>query len=406
MIFETPTLSEPELIVIDRIETVRDALKHQLAPRTRWFGLLRRLTLARAVLGSNSVEGYRVRLDEAVDAVEGDAPLDIDAETRAAYVGYVDAATYVLQLGDDAHFRYDESLVRGLHYMMLKYATNKSPGRWRPGPIRVEDDKTGETVYTGPDFELVPGLMGEYVARLEEDAVSPVMVKGAMAHLNLAMIHPFRDGNGRMARCMQTLVLARQGILSPPFWGIEEYVGENTEDYYRILAEVGAGSWHPERDARPWVRWVLRAHFHQAQRLIRRTEEASRRWETFSGEVGRLRLPERATAALFNAALGMRVRNASYRVAADVNEQTATRDLKALANAGLLVGHGGARGRGRYYVASPRLDALETGVRLPREPITDPFESAATQSIWSGFTPSTTTALRQVGEKSPSSGHG
>jgi len=38
-----------------------------------------------------------------------------------------------------------------------------------------------------------------------------------MAHLNLVMIHPFSDGNGRMARCLQTLVLGREGILEPEF---------------------------------------------------------------------------------------------------------------------------------------------------------------------------------------------
>ncbi len=43
--------------------------------------------------------------------------------------------------------------------------------------------------------------------------------------LNLVLIHPFRDGNGRMARCLQTLVLAREGMVSPIFASIEEYLG-------------------------------------------------------------------------------------------------------------------------------------------------------------------------------------
>ena len=79
------------------------------------------------------------------------------------------------------------------------------------------------------------------------------MIRAAMAHLNLVMIHPFRDGNGRMARCLQTLVLAREGILSPEFSSIEEYLGRNTQAYYDVLADAGAGHWQPERDARPWV---------------------------------------------------------------------------------------------------------------------------------------------------------
>ena len=79
------------------------------------------------------------------------------------------------------------------------------------------------------------------------------MVRGAMAHLNLAMIHPFRDGNGRMARCLQTLMLARERILSPEWMSIEEFLGANTQAYYDVLSDVRRGTWNPDGDARPWV---------------------------------------------------------------------------------------------------------------------------------------------------------
>jgi hypothetical protein len=73
----------------------------------------------------------------------------------------------------------------------------KSPGRWRPGSVFVMDDTTHEVVYTAPDAIEVPGLMRQLVEDLRSDDQVPPMVKAAMAHLNLAMIHPFRDGNGR-----------------------------------------------------------------------------------------------------------------------------------------------------------------------------------------------------------------
>ena len=50
---------------------------------------------------------------------------------------------------------------------------------------------------------------------------APVMVRAAMAHINLVMIHPYRDGNGRMARILQSLVLSRDGILAPQFSSVE-----------------------------------------------------------------------------------------------------------------------------------------------------------------------------------------
>ncbi|NIA03686.1 MAG: hypothetical protein GWP12_04075 [Nitrospirae bacterium] len=76
------------------------------------------------------------------------------------------------------------------------------------------------------------------VAALNEDVSDiPSMVRAGMAHLNLVMVHPFKDGNGRMARALQTLVLARERILAPQFSSIEEYLGRNTPAYYGVLAE-------------------------------------------------------------------------------------------------------------------------------------------------------------------------
>ena len=112
---------------------------------------------------------------------------------------------------------------------MIQHDLRKSPGRWRPGTIFVRNDDKGQVVYEGPDAERVPMLMRELVEQLNSSGGGvPVMVRAAMAHLNLVMVHPFADGNGRMGRCLQTLLLAREGILAPQFCSVEEYLGRNT----------------------------------------------------------------------------------------------------------------------------------------------------------------------------------
>ena len=130
-----------------------------------------------------------VSLDDAVAAAEGQEPLDANTETRAAIRGYREAMTYVLQLADDSHFEWDETLLRSLHYMMISYDLSKRPGRWRLGPISVQRDTDRATVYEGPAPELVPALMGELTGTLRSDGSSP-LVRAAMAHLNLVMIRP------------------------------------------------------------------------------------------------------------------------------------------------------------------------------------------------------------------------
>jgi Fic family protein len=376
VLFQTPTTTDEERWVIATIDELRERLRHRVMEPRRWVGLLRRVTLGRNIQGSNSIEGYTVSLDDAVAAAEGEEPADADTETWSAIRGYREAMTYVLQLADDAHFEWDGALIRSLHYMMLSYDLTKRPGRWRLGPSYVQRDADGATVYEGPDPELVPGLMGELITTLRSDGSSPV-VRAAMAHLDLVMIHPFRDGNGRMARCLQTLVLAREGILSPEFSSIEEYLGRNTRAYYDVLADVGAGHWQPQRDVRPWVRFCLTAHFRQANTLLRRVNEAEARYNAIEALVKQLTLNERSVPTLFDASMGFRVRNATYRSSADVSELVASRDLRVLVERGLLEPSG--EKRGRYYVRTGPLAEIDRGLRAVRavRRQDDPFELAA-----------------------------
>ena len=375
MLFQAPSLDSQEVEVLEKVSELRRLLGHAVSDQPkRWYGLLRRTTFARAVKGSNSIEGYDVSLDDAIAAAEGEEPLDPKTEAWANVAGYQVAMSYVLQLAGDTHFRYSVDLLRSLHYMMLQHALSKNPGRWRPGPIFVFDDEREERVYVGPDAELIPEMMEELIVSLNDNQGMPGVIKGAMAHLNLVMIHPFSDGNGRMARCLQTLVLARSGILAAPFSSIEEYLGRNTRAYYDVLAAVGGGSWPPERDARPWVRFCLTAHFRQATTLLIRTREMSRLWDALEEEIVGRALPDRTILVMADAAIGLRVRNATYRPIAEITENLASKDLKILVGQGLLIPQG--EKRGRFYIASDFLKALRKKTREPRR-VEDPFAEKA-----------------------------
>lgn len=253
------------------------------------------MSLARAIQGSNSIEGYEAGLDDAVDVAAGEEPLGTDEETSLALRGYRDAMTYVLQMAEDeGDFHYSSQLLKSLHFMMTSYSLANRPGRWRAGTIYVRNDETDKVVYEGPEIDQVSPLIDELVADLnEEEGTHSSIIKAGMAHLNLVMIHPFRDGNGRMARCLQSLVLARDGVLSLVFMSVEEYLGRNIQSYYNVLAQVGGGSWPPARDTRPWIRYVLTAHLRQARTMLRRVNESERMWSELERLVSMRRLPER-----------------------------------------------------------------------------------------------------------------
>ena len=370
MIYHTPQLGS-EISIIEDVENIRARLRHALSTPNRWAGVLRRNTFARAIQGSNSIEGFNVTTEDAVAAIESETPLDTTEDTWHEITGYRDAMTYVLQLATDPHFKYSDALIKSLHFMMLKHDLKKHPGTWRPGSIYIRDERRGITVYEGPPVDAVPDLVATLMDSLNEVSTAPTMVRAAMAHFNLVMIHPFSDGNGRMARVLQTLVLAREGILDPRFSSIEEYLGRNTREYYDILAQVGGGAWTPGNDARAWVQFCLIAHFNQATTLLRRTRETERVWNELEALVEQRRLPARATFALSDATFGYRVRNSSYRTAADINDTLASRDLKQLVDSGLLISTGDKRGR--IYTGSETLKAIRERNREPRALYKDPM---------------------------------
>ena len=392
MIYETPPLNQIDEGVLDEISVLRERLRLYLHTPRRWYGPLRRNVTARAIRGSTAIEGYSSTVESVTSLVEGDETVDEDQETLAALKGYRDAMTFVLQVAADWP-PIDSSTLRALHYMMTHHDPDANPGNWRPGMVWLRDGE-GEIVYIPPDRNGLEYLIDVMTGQLAAD-VAPPLVKAAMAHLNLTLIHPFRDGNGRMARCLQTFVLGAAGITEPVFSSIEEYLGRHTSDYYRVLAEVGGGEWSPERDARPWIEYCLTAHYRQARHHLRRIEETEQLWEECEILADRAGIPERTVGALCDAARGRILRRAAYQRITELTtgerpgEAVATRDLAALVKSGLLNQTGEARSR--RYPPSPALRKVWAAVAARRRlaPDPDPYERFGQ------------TALPQFGPKPP-----
>lgn len=371
MLFTTPDPDLEDQQVIAEIHEIRASLADVLRVPRRWNGLLRRTSTARAIQGSNTIEGYTISDEDAVAAVDDEPPLTADQATWVEIVAYRRVLTYVLNVATEPGFVIDEAVLRSMHFMLLDHDLAKTPGRYRVKEIFVRDDSRGVNVYEGPDGETVPGLMRSLAESLVVPDFDDPLVRGAMAHLNLVMIHPFRDGNGRMARALQTMVLAQDHVVEPTFSSIEEWLGNNTQEYYDVLAATGRGSWQPTNDATLWVKFNLRAHHMQAQTMRRRFDEAETQWHEIDGLLKALSLNDRVGAALFDALLGLRVTRPSYVKLTDLDERTATRDLVKLAELGLLEARG--ERRGRHYVAGGPLRAVRENLRADRIPLDDPY---------------------------------
>lgn len=371
MLYEQPDLDGRDQDVLAEVLAMKDELAAYLRVPARWNGALRRTARAKAIRGSNSIEGINATPDDALAVVDGQVPLTADEKVAAEIAAYRRVLTYVLHMIDDEDVRPDLQAIKSLHFLLLEHDLSKSPGRFRKSEIYVHDEASDRMVYQGPDPDQVPALMRALSDQLCSEQSGPVMVTAAMAHLNLVMIHPFRDGNGRMARILQTFVLGREGILEPDFSSIEEWLGRHTEEYYAVLAKTGMGSWNPDNDAHDWVRFNLRAHHQQAQTVRRRVQEIQEIWRELLVLGEPLDLPERSYDALVDAALGYRVQRPSYAEQAGIEDRTASRDLKSLVDAGLLDPFG--QTRGRYYVAGAPIRALRQRIREARVPLSDPY---------------------------------
>ena len=378
MIFAEPTLSREDRKVLEILEGQRRRLRlaTQHNPR-RWHGTLRQSTFARLIQGSNAIEGYNATMDEAMAAVEDEPPLDEKTETLRALDGYRTAMTCIMQAAVDPYFEFSRQFLKSLHFMMTEFDLSAHPGQWRPGAARVVDSETGAIVYEAPEVESVDPLMRALVDYLDRKSHQSVVVAAAMAHLNLTMIHPFRDGNGRMARALQTLVLAREGLIHSLFSSIEEWLGRNTQEYYSVLAEVGEGAWNPSNSALPWVRFCLKVHYQQANTLIRRNEEYGAVFDSIERLIERGGLNERMAVPLFNAALGIRVTNSRYQKETGESVHVSGRDLKALADLEILTPIG--EKRGRYYRAGQALREARDRARRDRT-VQDPYALPAVSS--------------------------
>jgi Fic family protein len=375
MIFSMPRLTDDDWRVLTELDAMRDRLRIHLRAPQRWEGQLRRGLEARAIAGSNAIEGYVASVEDVEDIIVGERPVEASEAVAAEIEGYRQAMTYIQRLASAGpDFAYSKGLLNALHFMMQGQHPHKRPGWWRGGPVFVTSAEVpGEIAYTAPPASDVPQLTGELVHWLNDgDLDAPVFVRAALAHLNLVSIHPWADGNGRMSRALHTLVLGRGGILAPEFSSIEEWLGRarNTYRYYDELAARGA-SWQPQGDTLPWVRFCLRAHHLQAQEIDSRVERTREVWSRLAAALEQRAWPDRMVYAMYLVAMGQRVRRAVYQLDAELSEQQALRDIRDLVRAEWLQARGEAQAR--YYIVGPGLPAEVAQAARQSRPLQEPY---------------------------------
>ena len=223
-------------------------------------------------------------------------------------------------------------------------------GNWRDdstGPMQVVSGPYGreKVHYAAPPASRVPTEMNAFLAWFNAPQTIDPVIKAALAHLWFVTIHPFEDGNGRIARAIADLALARSEGSQQRFYSMSAQIRAERNDYYDQLERTQKGG----IDVTAWVLWFLdclgRA-IHGADSVLATVVAKAQFWE----RAGALALNERQIKVLNRLLDGFegKMTSSKWSAIAKCSQDTANRDIAVLLELGLMrKGEGG--GRSTHY---------------------------------------------------------
>ena len=209
--------------------------------------LLTPLRIGEAVLSSR-IEGSRTTVDSMLDGSAMSSDDDLEAKAYlAAMTGAEISCREELNLEAilEAHRVLMEASRRG---------GRASPGMLRTVPVWIGRGGSIETAtYVPPPAEEIRRLLDTAIGEAGRKDEDP-LVSAALFHARFELIHPFRDGNGRIGRMFVPILLMARGAVRRPFPMVSRYLESNREDYYLRLQGISkSGDWNG------WTAWFLEA---------------------------------------------------------------------------------------------------------------------------------------------------
>lgn len=294
---------------------------------------------------SNVIEGNQLPVIEAERAAHGQ--LEADTRAKIELINYVDALELIDERLDAKTLELTPEFLKELHRRTTTglgreddpHFKPQHEGEWRDGVAVVLDHLSGQVMHEGPPPEEVePRIRGmfEWISRRLEDDDPPFVLAG-VAHHGITDVHPFADGNGRVARLFQTALLMRSGVLPGRMFSFERYYAEDRPAYYSALRSVRANTFNMER----WLEYFLEGLAEEYERVAAAVLDLS----SLAPGGG---VPLQLSAGQEHALTRLRIQGRrefsrrDYEEAAGVGRSTAGEDLAALVCRGVLA----LRGRG------------------------------------------------------------
>jgi Fic family protein len=310
-------------------------------------------TLAQDVLKSSEIEGEILDQDQVRSSIARRLGIDIGGLTPADR-----QVEGIVEMMLDATQKYSEPLTTerlfGWHAAMFPTGPTGmakiTVGAWRgdkSGPMQVVSGPTGrERVhYQAPAATLLDREMTGFLDWFNADPPVDAVVKAAIAHLWFVTIHPFDDGNGRIARAIADMSLARSENTSQRFYSMSAQIRAERNTYYELLETTQKG----DLDITLWLAWFLdcldRA-FDRSESILANVFKKARFWEKH----GKTTLNERQIDMLNRLLEGFegKLTSSKYASIEKTSPDTALRDISDLVERGILAKNAGG-GRSTSY---------------------------------------------------------
>ena len=213
---------------------------------------------------SSEIEGEKLNL--------GEVRSSLARRLGIAMAGMVSASRYVegvveMQLDATQNYNHPLSADRLFGWHNVLFPTGISGlyrievGKYRSGEMQVVSGAMGKEIihYQAPSAERVPAEMDRFIAWVNSDEPIDAVLKAAIAHLWFVSIHPFDDGNGRIARALTDMLLARSENTGKRFYSVSAEMKLLQKEYYEVLERTQ----HGDGDISEWILWFLHC-FEQA----------------------------------------------------------------------------------------------------------------------------------------------
>lgn len=345
----TPSFKITNLMIMNlgKIEAAREVIINApLLPL--WEKRFREEALVRTVHHGTHLEGNQLDFNEAKEVIFSQNLHSVRTRDVQEVINYREVMDYLERALSKEKHTITENTVKKLHSLVInKIMPENLAGKYRLKRVVIRDSSSGEVTFRPPEPEQVPYLLEQFLNWLNQtpsEEMHPV-IKAGIAHYELVRIHPFLDGNGRVARSIATLILYSQGYDIRRFFSLEEYYDKDPLTYYEHLQKAGSG------DLTPWLEYFIKGiadEFSKIKEKIQKLSTDSHLKHKLGGK--QVFLNERQTKLIeYLQEAGYLQNQAFPSLFPDYSEDTILRDLKDLMEKDLVRKIGKTKGA-RYVL--------------------------------------------------------